>query len=142
MSPGGEGVRAADRVPCDEPEGGTMDVGLMIRYGTFVPGRETQALELFEEATAYFKGKVEMGAITYFEPFFMATSDFEEETGFFLVKGPAPAMFALMEEEPYLRLMQKGLMLVEHLRADILTVGEGITLQLERAGKVRVELGI
>ena len=119
-----------------------MDVGLMIRYGTFVPGRETQALELFDAATAYFKGKVEMGAITYFEPFFMATSDFEEETGFFLVKGPAPAMFALMEEEPYLRLMQKGLMLVEHLRADILTVGEGITLQLERAGKVRVELGI
>src|SRR3990170_3711048 len=98
-----------------------MDVGLMIRYGTCVPGRETQALELFEEATAYFKGKVEMGAITYFEPFFMATSDFEEETGFFL---------------------EKGLVLVEHLRADILTVGEGITLQLERAGKVRVELGI
>jgi len=119
-----------------------MDVGLMIRYGTFVPGRETQALELFEEATAYFKGKVEGGAITYFEPFFMATSDFEEETGFFLVKGPAPAMFALMEEEPYLRLMQKGLMLVEHLRADILTVGEGITLQLARAGTVRAELGI
>jgi hypothetical protein len=38
--------------------------------------------------------------------------------------------------------MQKGLMLVEHLRADILTVGEGITLQLERAAKVRAELGI
>jgi hypothetical protein len=119
-----------------------MDVGLLIRYGSMVPGREAQALELFEETTAYFHGKVEAGAITYFEPFFMATSDLEEETGFFLVKGPAPAMFAMMEEEPYLRLMQKGLMLVEHLRADILTVGEAITLQLERAAKVRAELGI
>lgn len=114
----------------------------MIRFGTLVPGREAPAMELFDEALAFFKGKLVAGAITYFEPFFMATSDFEEETGFFLVKGPAPAMFALMEEEPYLRLMQKGLMLVEHLRADILTVGEGITLQLERAGKVRAELGI
>jgi hypothetical protein len=119
-----------------------MDVGLMIRYGGFVPGRETRALELFEEASAYFRAKLEAGAIAYFEPFFLATSDFEEETGFFLIKGPAPAMFAMMEEEPYLRLMQKGLMLVEHLRADILTVGEGIALQLERAGKVRAELGI
>lgn len=119
-----------------------MDVGLMIRYGKLVPGRESQAIELFEEALAYFNGKVEAGAITFFEPFFMKTSDFEEETGFFLLKGPAPAMFAMMEEEPYFRLMEKGILLVEHLRADILTVGEGITLQLERSAKVRAELGI
>jgi hypothetical protein len=119
-----------------------MDVGLMIRYGNLVPGREAQAIELFQESVTYFEEKLKAGSITFFEPFLMRTSDFEEETGFFLVKGPAPAMFAMMEEEPYLRLMQKGLMLVEHLRADILTVGEGIVMQLERAGKVRAELGI
>jgi hypothetical protein len=28
-----------------------MDVGLIIRYGVIVPGRETQAIELFDEAT-------------------------------------------------------------------------------------------
>jgi hypothetical protein len=119
-----------------------MDVGLLIRYGKLVPGREAQAIELFQESVTFFEEKVKAGVITYFEPFFMLTSDLEQETGFFVLKGPAPAMFALMEEEPYLRLMQKGLMLVEHLRADILTVGEGITLQLERAAKVRAELGI
>ena len=119
-----------------------MDVGLMIRYGKLIPGRETQALELFEEATAYFRGKLEVGAITFFEPFFLATGDFETETGFFVLKGPAPEIFKLEAEEEYLHLMQKGLMLVEHLRADILTVGEGITLQRERANKVRVELSI
>jgi len=119
-----------------------MEVGLMIRYGKLVPGREAQAIELFGEALSYFKGKLEAGAITFFEPFFMSTSDFEEETGFFLLKGPAPAMFAMMEEEPYLRMMEKGSLLVEHLRRDLLTVGEGITAQLERSGKVRAELGI
>ena len=119
-----------------------MDVGLMIRYGKLIPGRETQALELFDETIAYFRKKVEAGVLTFFEPFFLATGDFETETGFFVLKGPAPEIFKLESEEEYLRLMQKGIMLVEHLRADILTVGEGITLQVERAQKVRVELGI
>jgi hypothetical protein len=31
---------------------------------------------------------------------------------------------------------------VQHLRVDILTVGEEIPLQLERASKVRAELGV
>jgi hypothetical protein len=119
-----------------------MDVGLLIRYGKLIPGREVQALELFEEATAYFHRKVDEGAITFFEPFFLFTGDLETETGFFLLKGPAPEIFKLEAEEEYLRLMQKGLMLVEHLRSEILTVGEGIRLQLERAAKVRAELAI
>jgi hypothetical protein len=119
-----------------------MDVGLLIRYGKLIPGREVPALELFEETTAYFRKKVEEGTITFFEPFFMATGDFETEIGFFVLKGPAPEIFKLETEEEYLHLMQKGLMLVEHLRADVLTVGEGIPLQLERAAKVRAELAL
>jgi len=47
-----------------------------------------------------------------------------------------------MEEEGYRRLMQKGLMLIEDLQADLLTVGEGVPLQLDLAQKVRAELGI
>ena len=35
-----------------------MDVGLIIRYGAIVPGRETQAIELFDEATKYYEEKV------------------------------------------------------------------------------------
>ncbi|HLA92461.1 MAG TPA: hypothetical protein VJO36_02855 [Actinomycetota bacterium] len=118
-----------------------MDVGLFIRYGKLVPGREAQAIELFEETKKYFEDKVQQKAITYFEPFFLRTSDLEEETGFFILKGPAPEIFKIMEEEKYLWLMSKGAVLVEHLRADLLTVGEGIYTQLDRAGKVRVELG-
>jgi hypothetical protein len=47
-----------------------------------------------------------------------------------------------MEGEPYLHLVQKAFVLVEHFQVDLLTVGEGIPAQLERAGKVRAELGI
>jgi hypothetical protein len=89
-----------------------MEVGLMIRYGKLVPGREAHAIGLFDEALAYFKGKLEAGTITFFEPFFMSTSDFEEESGFFLLKGPAPATFG--GGGAYLRMMEKGSLLVEH----------------------------
>lgn len=119
-----------------------MEIGLLIRYGKLVTGRETQAMELFQESTAYFQRKLSEGVITYFEPFFLKTSDLEEETGFFIIKGPAPEVFRLMEEEEYLRLMDKATVLVEHMRADILTVGEGIPAQFERSMKVHAELGI
>jgi len=117
-----------------------MEVGLIIRYGKLVPGREAQAIELFSEASKYYQQKVTEGVLTFFEPFFLRTSDLEEETGFFIMKGPAPEMFKLMEDERYLWLMMKAEYVVQHLRADLLTVGEGIFQQLERATKVHAEL--
>ena len=119
-----------------------MDVGLIIRYGAIVPGRETQAIELFDETTKYFEDKVAEHVLTYFEPFFFMTSDYQEEAGFFILKGPAPEVFKLMEEEKYRWLLQKASLLVEHLHVNFLTVGEGIPEQLERFAKVRVDLGI
>jgi hypothetical protein len=119
-----------------------MEIGLLVRYGKLVPGREEQGIELFEETMRYCSSKLADGTLTYFEPFFLATSDLGEESGFFIMRGPAPSIFGLMEEEEYHRLMQKGAMLCEHMRADLLTVGEGIQVELERIAKVRAELGI
>jgi hypothetical protein len=85
-----------------------MQIGLLIRYGKLVPGREAQAIELFREAGQYYRDKVAEKVLTRFEPFFFETSDLEEELGFFVLKGPAPEIFRLMEDERYLRLMQKG----------------------------------
>lgn len=119
-----------------------MEIGLMIRYGKLVPGREEQAFALFEETVHFFGERLARHEITAFEPYFMGTSDLEEETGFFLLRGPAPEIFRLMEDETYLQLMQKGMMLVEHLRIDLLTVGEGVQEQIVRARKVLAELGV
>lgn len=117
-----------------------MEIGLLIRYGKLVPGRETQAMALFTESVAFFQGKLASGEITAFEPYFFMTSDLDQELGFFIVKGPAPAVFALMEDEEYRMLMARGTALVEHLHSDFLVVGEGIAAQLERATKVHAEL--
>jgi hypothetical protein len=118
-----------------------VEIGLFIRYGKLVPGRERPAIELITEAKAFFERKRKEGILTFFEPFLYMTSDKEYETGFFVVKGPAPEIFKLMEEKEYLLLIEKAMVLVEHFQVDLLTVSEAITEQLERAGKVHAELG-
>lgn len=119
-----------------------MEVGLLVRYGKPVPGREQQAIELFAGASSFFGAKLDAGVITHFEPYFLQTSDREEETGFMILKGPVGEIFKLMEEEAYLTLAEKALALVEHFRVDLLTVGEGVGEQIERSAKVRTELGL
>lgn len=114
----------------------------MIRFGKSVAGRESQAVDLFNAATHYFQEQVAAGVIRSFEPFLMATSDLEDELGFFIIQGSPANVFALMQDEAYRDLLQKGLYLVEHLSTDLLTVGEGIADQLQRSAKVRAELGI
>jgi hypothetical protein len=119
-----------------------MEIGVLIRWGKLVPGRERQAVELFREGIRYHQEKLARNELTFFEPFFLSTSDLEQELGFFLLKGPAPEIFKMLEEEEFRTLMQKALMLVEHLRTDLLTVGEGVTAQVERSLKIQAELGV
>ena len=119
-----------------------MEVGLLIRYGKLVPGREEQAMQLFEDSSTYYTSKVREGILTFFEPFFFKTSDLEEETGFFIMKGQAPDVFSMMGGQPYLELMMKAELVVQHLQVNLLTVGEGIPQQMELAGKVRAQLGV
>lgn len=119
-----------------------MEIGLLIRYGKIVPGREEHGIELFEEFMRFCSARLADGTLTHFEPFFLATSDREEETGFFLLRGPAPSIFALMEDEEYQRLQLKGSLLLEHLRTDMMQVGDTIPLSMERFAKVRAELGV
>lgn len=119
-----------------------MEIGLLIRYGRPVPGRETEAVQLFADGEAYFRERISKGQLTYYEPFFLATSDLEEDVGFHIVKGPAPEIFNLMAEEGYRALVTKMSLVVEHPRVDMLTVGEAILEQMERFTKVRADLGV
>ena len=118
-----------------------MELGIRISWGGLVPGRETEATDLFMEATGYFAGKVASKDLTYFEPFFLDTGDHEQEAGFFVLKGPVPEVFKMIEEEAYQKLLTKGYLLVSHLKVDMLTVGEGITDTIEMSSKIRADLG-
>jgi hypothetical protein len=118
-----------------------MESGIRISWGKIVPGRETEALGLFDEVMTYFGKKLEKKEITYFEPFFVRTADQEEETGFVIFKGAVPEIFKIMEDEEYLTLLSKAYYTVTHFKVDFLVVGDGIVKQLERTNKVRAEYG-
>jgi hypothetical protein len=119
-----------------------VEVGLRIRYGKLVPGREIAAIELFRETATFLQDRIQAGDITYFEPFMMQTSDLDEELGFWIIKGPMPSMFQLIDSDEYKGLLMKAVTLVEHVHVDWLTVGEGIAEQVERSLKIHAELKI
>jgi hypothetical protein len=119
-----------------------METGLLIKWGKLVPGREEQAIDLFAEGTDFFGKKMAEGTVTFFEPFFVRTTDLEEWQGAFYIKGPVDKIYKMVEDPDYLFLVDKAFYLVEHLTVTYLTVGEGVTEQLARSAKVRAELGI
>jgi hypothetical protein len=119
-----------------------MDTGLIIRWGSVIPGREEQALALFDETVTYFGGLMETGKVTSFEPFLYSTSDFEVDQGFFIVKGPVASIFETMDSDAFKHILTKANLLLHHLSVSMLTVGDAVIGQLDRFNKARTELHI
>jgi hypothetical protein len=117
-----------------------MEAGMIIKYGRLVPERETYAIELFTETKRFFEEQKKLGIVTYVEPFFFATGDFEADLGFWLIKGDREKLAKLVEGEAYRWLLARAQFAVDHLIVEWLTVGEGIVEQVERASKAVVEL--
>lgn len=103
-----------------------METGILIRWGAPRPGRERESLDLFHRSVEYYRGLVEAGKLTYFEPFLLGSGDSEVETGFFILKGEVTQVFGLLDDQELRDLMAQGSVLVEHYRLEMLTVGDGI----------------
>lgn len=116
-----------------------VEIGLIVKYGKLVPGRESQAIELFAETKGFLEEQLNKGTIAYYEPFFYASGDFQAETGFWIIKGDQDKVFKLVEDETYRWLLSKAQFAVDHLEVEWLTVGEGITAQVERSSKAAAE---
>jgi hypothetical protein len=117
-----------------------MEVGLIISWGKAVPGREREAIGLFTESKDWFEGKYKAGWITYYEPYFYATGDFEAEAGFWLVRGERDKIWKLTEDETFRWLSTKAQFYLDHFEVQWLTVGEGIPEQVERLTKLVAEM--
>jgi hypothetical protein len=119
-----------------------MDTGMLIRWGSVVPGREAQALAFFDETVAYYGTLLESGKLTSFEPFLFSSSDFDTEQGFFILKGPVAEMFSIMDSDEYKTLVTKANLLLHHVNISLLTVGDGVLEQLARYDKARADLHV
>ena len=79
------------------------DAGLFIGWGEVVRGRETEALELFNETLAYYGRLQEEGTIESFEPVFLEPHG-GDLNGFILVRGDAENLASLRVSEEFTQL--------------------------------------
>jgi hypothetical protein len=93
-----------------------MANALFIGWGHPVRGRESMSLEVFDEVVLYFTGLLERGEIDSFEPIQLEPHG-GELNGFMLIRASADRLARLRENEEFLRLLDRGSMMVEHLGA-------------------------
>lgn len=111
-----------------------MQVGVLLRWGGIVAGREKAAVALFDQGAKLFSEKLNDGTFTYFEPFLYMTGDYQEEAGFFLVKGDdakVRAFFDLPDTRSFLMQVE---IVVNHLKFEFLHVGDAISQQMQILG--------
>ena len=57
------------------------------------------------------------------------------EAGFFVAKGAAPDLFAMLESDEHREMYATAMLTAKHLHSEMLAVGEGIEQQLAVFGK-------
>lgn len=119
-----------------------MEIGLIVKYGKLVPGREQQAIELFTETSQWLEGQFKKGFLTYYEPYFYASGDLQSEAGFWIVKGERDQVWKMVEDETFRWLTIRAQFVVDHLTVEWLTVGAAIPQAVERATKVAAEFAL
>jgi hypothetical protein len=90
------------------------DSGLFIGFGASVPGRERQAIKVFNEVFEYYSRLQQEGEIESFEPVLLEAHG-GELGGFFLLRGDRDKLARIRASEEFERLIARGQLIVENL---------------------------
>jgi hypothetical protein len=88
------------------------DDGLFIGWGEVVRGRETKAVEVFNEAVEYYSGLQQDGRIESFEPWFLAPHG-GDLGGFIIVRGEREKLDEVVRSPEFERLQARVAMIVD-----------------------------
>jgi hypothetical protein len=88
------------------------DDGLFIGWGEVVRGRETKAVEVFNEAVEYYSGLEQDGRIESFEPWFLAPHG-GDLGGFIIVRGEREKLDEVVRSTEFERLQARVAMIVD-----------------------------
>jgi hypothetical protein len=89
------------------------DAGLFVGYGNPSQGRETQAVELFNEVLAYYGRLQEEGEIESFEPVFLEPHG-GDLSGFILLRGNAEKLASIRVSEEFTQYSIRAGLVVEN----------------------------
>jgi len=104
------------------------NAGIFIGFGLPVRGRETQALESFQEALGYFTHLVEQGQIENFEPVLLEPHG-GDLGGFIMLRGDAEKLAAVRMSDEFRQVIQRASLCVEHMGV----VGADLAGRLEQS---------
>jgi hypothetical protein len=105
---------------------GTTDEGaLVIVWGQAVRGREHQALEVFQEALAFYGRLQQAGEITSFEPVALEPSG-GALAGLLVLRGDAARLQRLRTSEEFLRLSSRSMHIVDNYGVHTGFLGEAL----------------
>jgi hypothetical protein len=88
------------------------DAGLFIGWGEVVRGRESEAIELFNETLGYYGRLQEEGTIDSFEPVFLEPHG-GDLNGFILIRGEAEKLASLRVSEEFTQLSLRVTLIVD-----------------------------
>jgi hypothetical protein len=106
------------------------DAGLFIGWGEVVRGRETDAVEVFNETLAYYNRLQEEGTIENFEPVFLEPHG-GDLSGFILIRGDAEKLASLRVSEEFTQLSLRAGMIVDNFGVVGADLAERLQRQME-----------
>lgn len=107
-----------------------MTHGMLLGWKRAVPGKESQAFELFGTATAYWNKKKEEGVIESYEPVFLGYNG-GNLVGYFMLRGEHNKLATLHDDEEFMNLVIRASILLEDFIVTDAYFGEGITQRME-----------
>jgi hypothetical protein len=105
------------------------DAGLFIGFGNPVRGRETQAVELFNETIGWYASLQEEGEIESFEPVFLEPHG-GDLGGFILIRGDAEKLAKLRVSEEFNQFTTRATLYVENVGVVGADMGERLQEQM------------
>jgi hypothetical protein len=106
------------------------DAGLFIGWGEVVRGRETEALEVFNETLGYYGRLQEEGTIESFEPVFLEPHG-GDLGGFILIRGDAEKLASLRVSEEFTQLSLRAGLIVDRFGVVGADLAERLQRQME-----------
>ena len=104
------------------------DAALFVGFGTPVPGRERQALGVFNEAVAYYTRLQQQGEIESFEPVLLQPHG-GDLGGFLLLRGEADTLHRVRHSEEFERLTTRAGLVVQNFGVVGAAIGAGLAGQ-------------
>ena len=105
------------------------EAALFVGWGQPVRGREKRSLDVFNDAVTYYGERLQDGSIESFDPVILDPHGGDLQ-GFFLIKGSAKALAAMVASEEFQRLHIRAQMVVENLGVIDAFVDDGVLTQM------------